>query len=163
MSEVIPFHPNPDRAAIAELAKGVETMAGLMRDMALLMDARAKTVAVDLASLAARVAALEAIIWNGKPPHGRFPATDEPVSRTYRRQRVERRLITIRNRVMSVLCVYLPSWSHPNATAQRRPPQGPRRLRHPVIGGARITGPLSKAGAILAARALFRPVEPVGE
>ena len=60
MSEVIPFRPNIDRTALKQLAETVETMAGVMRDMAILMDARAKTAAVDLASLTGRVAALEA-------------------------------------------------------------------------------------------------------
>jgi hypothetical protein len=52
--------PNPDRAAIAEMANTIANMSALMRDMAILMDARAEASAMALAALTGRVIALEA-------------------------------------------------------------------------------------------------------
>ncbi len=61
MSEVVQFvRPDHGRAMMLELANRVEAMSGLMRDMALLMDAREKTASEAVASLVGRVVAIEA-------------------------------------------------------------------------------------------------------
>ena len=65
MSEVVPFaRPAAahDRAMMLELANTVENMSGLMRDMAIVMDARSRGTQDALASLTGRVVALEARI-----------------------------------------------------------------------------------------------------
>lgn len=61
MSEVIPFRSTGiDRAALSTIAKTVENMAAVMRDMAIVMDERDKAAAYAIRSLTGRVIALEA-------------------------------------------------------------------------------------------------------
>ena len=61
MSDVIPFRSTGvDRAALSTIAKTVENMAGVMRDMAIVMDERDKAAADAIRSLIGRVIALEA-------------------------------------------------------------------------------------------------------
>ena len=63
MSEVIPFRSTGiDRAALSTIAKTVENMAAVMRDMAIVMDERDKAAADAITKLTGRVVALEAVI-----------------------------------------------------------------------------------------------------
>ena len=112
MSGVVPFaRPGSDRAALLELANGLE----LMRQVVLEMSQAIGSHATALRGLTARLDALECRM-------GRAEQESRPrgfcADRPYRRQRIERRLIRIRNRTASVLCVYLPTWSPSNAASR---------------------------------------------